>query len=110
MVRIIDVEKALKNIPANAEGEVNIKIEDPNCSWNSNVYKIEGNGKKLLIEKTDEDYHINADIQAITALLYGAYNLEEVKNRFKFESQDSKKEKILRLWFEKRFIFNTFYF
>ncbi len=81
MARIIDVE-GLQGLPVGS-GSITVKIEDPTCSWNNNIYGFTSLSGKLQISKRENDTITDCTltIEGLTALVYGWYVLEDFSFR-----------------------------
>jgi predicted acetyltransferase len=110
MVRLIDVEEALRDLPAENQGELIIKVRDNYCDWNNNFYKLESVNGKLEVSKTSQSSSLETNIEGITALAYGTFNIEELLERDWLTIKDRKCTEILSGWFPKMSVFNTYYF
>jgi len=89
MLRIIDLEKAIKKLPFPMEvkEKIKIKVIDPNANWNDGIWKLEIKDGKGNIEKS-EDWDISLNITTLCQIISGilspqkAYKLKtiDVKN------------------------------
>ncbi|MGB4645155.1 MAG: sterol carrier protein domain-containing protein [Dictyoglomaceae bacterium] len=89
MLRIIDLERAIKELPFPMEVKEKIKIEviDPNASWNSGIWELEIEDGKGNLEKS-ENWDISLNITTLCQIISGilspqkAYKLKtiDVKN------------------------------
>jgi len=110
MVRIIDVEDALNNIEINEQGSLIIRVEDKFCDWNNKTFKLENENNSLKVEETDQKEDLIISIDGISALLYGAYSLEELEHLYNIKYKNLNKREFLKKWFPERMIFNTSFF
>jgi hypothetical protein len=93
-----------------------IKISDPNCVWNNDIFRLAAEGEKLKISREpDLEPQISATIQGISALVYGTLSLIEIEQRkwleFLNPTELSKEQRsLLENWFPVLPIYNTFRF
>lgn len=91
MARVINLV-SLNGIPC-GEGEINIKLIDPDCDWNNGYWRLFSINDQLNISKA-----VKADctltIQGLTSLIYGVYRPDEISLRG-WGEMDRKSEKIL---------------
>jgi predicted acetyltransferase len=79
MVRAIDVESALKDLPAPMNGKLAIAVTDPLCHWNRGVFVLQSHGSKLTVTKRDEiQPDLCAAIEGVSSLVYGTLPIEEL--------------------------------
>jgi predicted acetyltransferase len=79
MARIVNVEKSINGLPASEEGETLVSINDDNCEWNNDTYKIAQNRGALTVKKVDEVCSTALSIEGLTSLLYGTLNQNQLK-------------------------------
>ncbi|MHA1647181.1 MAG: GNAT family N-acetyltransferase [Promethearchaeota archaeon] len=112
MVRIIDVEKCLQDLPIQNKGRESIKAEfkfritDSQCPWNTGVYQLKICENKLDVEKFPVET-INSSklpeftIQGITSLIYGYLSLEEIAYFGWLKNSEPNDRDMLQTWFPK---------
>lgn len=111
MVRIIDVEEALKEIPVSVEGEILLEVKDDWCNWNNGIYLL--TAKKDFLEVKRKDKSANEtiiDIRGLSALLYGSLSMDELSSRDLIKCKNTDDRNLLQRWFPPETIFNTTYF
>ena len=74
MGRVIEVEK-MSDLEV-GEGKISIKISDEHCEWNNNNFTFESKEGRLSISEST-DYECELSIQALSAIAYGCYNLDD---------------------------------
>jgi len=110
MVRILDIEDALNDIKVKQEGSTSIKIIDEYCDWNKGNYLLECKNGKMIADETDEKEDITLSIDALSALLYGAYSFNETEKLYSIDYHDKEKRELFKRWFPQEMIFNTTFF
>lgn len=110
MVRIIKVEDALSNIHVPTDGSITIRVKDKFCPWNNNTYELTAKNSTLTAERTNNEEHITIPIDALSALLYGAYSLKETEKLYPIDYDDKSKKELLKEWFPQELIYNTSFF
>ena len=109
--RVINFEKYIESINLDnintyhIEGEsIKIKIIDKYIPQNDNVFEIYIKDNKVKIEKTQESYDIELDINSITQLAFSYLNIEEIfmLNEIDENSLTSNQIKLLNILFEKK--------
>ncbi len=110
MVRVVDVEKAIADLPALLEGKVTIAITDPFCDWNNDTFTIFSLDGKLTAKRTQAQPDEIATIQAMSALVYGTLNIEEIEYRNWLTISNPQVSAILSSWFPPMPIYSTFRF
>lgn len=74
--RVVDAEKALKLAGYLGAGAANIRILDPDCPWNHKTFHVEFDGSCRHIREA-EDWDIQLDIGAFTALILGSRDFSQ---------------------------------
>lgn len=110
MVRVVDVETAIADLPADLEGKVTLAITDPLCDWNNDTFTIYCQDGKLKTKRTQVQPDAIATIQGISALVYGTLNVEEIEYRNWLTFANSQVRAILTSWFPTMLIYSTFRF
>ena len=109
--RVINFEKYIESINLDnintyhIEGEsIKIKVIDKYIPQNDNVFEIYIKDNKVKIEKTQESYDIELDINSITQLAFSYLNIEEIfmLNEIDENSLTSNQIKLLNILFEKK--------
>jgi predicted acetyltransferase len=111
MVRVIDIEGAVNNLPTKRDGIIHIQIDDPNCSWNTGIFTLESQNYILNIKRNP---HVNPDlkcrIEGISALIYGTLSLPELEYRNWLEIINEEGRSLIESWFSTSFLYNTWKF
>ena len=83
---------------------IKIKIIDKYIPQNDNVFEIYIKDNKVKIEKIQESYDIELDINSITQLAFSYLNIEEIfmLNEIDENSLTSNQIKLLNILFEKK--------
>ncbi|NKB17917.1 MAG: GNAT family N-acetyltransferase [Pseudanabaena sp. CRU_2_10] len=110
MVRVVDVEKAIADLPAALDGKVTMTITDPFCDWNNDTFTIYGQDGKLTTKRTQIQPDAIATIQGISALVYGTLSIEEVEYRNWVTISNHQVRATLTSWFPTMMLYNTFRF
>jgi predicted acetyltransferase len=110
MVRVMDVQKAIADLPAPIAGKVAIAISDSYCDWNNHTFTICDRSGKLAIEPTQAQPDAIATIQGISALVYGTLSVEEIEYRNWLTICNPQARETLASWFPTMLIYNTFRF
>lgn len=79
MGRVINLKKYLENlsVDSDAEGSINIFIQDDYIEENNGVFKLTLKNRTLCVEKGNFDYDIKFDINTITQLVFSYIDIEE---------------------------------
>jgi len=115
MVRVVDVEKAINNIPTHRDGIVNIQIDDPNCDWNGDIFALASQNHLLNVKRSHSPKpDVKFTIQGISALVYGTLSLVEIeyKKWIQVINEEKREEKrsLLESWFPPLHLYNTWKF
>ncbi|MCG3220229.1 MAG: GNAT family N-acetyltransferase [Candidatus Heimdallarchaeota archaeon] len=78
-------------------GKLSVKITDDNCDWNNKTYTFEGKEGKLSVTESIE-YECELSIQAISAIVYGCYNLDDFEFKGWAKLTEENKDKIQELF------------
>jgi predicted acetyltransferase len=103
MARIIDVEKCLHDLPASQKGRMAVKVRDAQCSWNSQAFQIECDGRVLAATQAgNTSTRTELSIEGLTALCYGSLDPNDLVEYgwLKLGSEDH--IHLLRSWFPKQ--------
>jgi hypothetical protein len=96
MARVTNIITSLNGIPC-GEGEINIKLVDPDCDWNNGNWRLSSMDDHLKISKAAKaDCTLN--IQGLTGLIYGVYRPDEISFRG-WGEMNPKSENILERMF-----------
>ena len=106
--RIIDVESALKDLPANRNAELIIKINDLHCKWNDGVYLLRSNDGKLSIYRSSSEPEVKMTIEGLTSLVYGTLSIEEIEFRGWLQTKNLLAKELLKQWFPTLPIYSAF--
>ena len=82
MVRIIDIVQALHGLPIACE-PFTFALNDPHCSWNEGVFRVNGDRGSLTVKRYNGDFpdlaiDFRATIAGISALIYGTHGIDEL--------------------------------
>jgi predicted acetyltransferase len=114
MVRVVDVEAAIADLPAHLEGKVTIAITDPLCDWNNRTLTIYNQDGKLTTKRIAQPIKAQPDaiatIQGISALVYGTLNIAEIEYRNWLTISNPQVRSTLTNWFPTMPIYSTFRF
>lgn len=72
--RVVNVQR-LAGLPA-GQGQITVKITDPDCAWNAGAWQLSSEGGRLQIKKVQQS-DCNLTIQGLAALVYGVYDPDE---------------------------------
>ncbi|MFN2303549.1 MAG: enhanced intracellular survival protein Eis [Anaerolineales bacterium] len=75
MARVIGLA-ALEGLPV-GQGEMSIRISDPDCQWNNGDWRFSCDKGSLMIQKDHHQPEFTLTIQGLTALIYGVYDPDE---------------------------------
>ena len=110
MARVVDVA-GLEGLPV-AQGNIIVKINDPFCDWNNGIFQFSSNSGNLSITKMPSKTKFSCEltVEGLTALVYGNYDIDDLKLRKWCCEQDSGSTSILENLFPFRlpFMFDTF--
>ena len=95
MGRVVIVEN-LSNLNV-GEGKISIKITDEHCKWNNKNYTFGSKEGKLTIIESAE-YECELSIQALSAIVYGCYNLDDFGFKGWAKLSKENKDKIRNLF------------
>ncbi|WP_019498474.1 enhanced intracellular survival protein Eis [Pseudanabaena sp. PCC 6802] len=111
MVRVTDVEKAIADLPAPTTGKVTIAVSDSFCGWNDRTFAIFAKDGKLTAQRSEtSEPDAIATIQAISALVYGTVNVEELEYRDWLKISNPQARATLSSWFPTMMLYSTFKF
>ena len=79
MVRVVDAEKSLADLPAAQSGQVTFKLVDPICRWNSGTFTLDSDGHQLKVKRTQAATDTAITIEGLSALVYGTHPVEALK-------------------------------
>lgn len=95
MGRIVDVEKALKNLPIRDDDELVIQVIDPLLEWNNISINLKGNENRLLVSPTNKSPDFVIQISVLSQLLWGYYTVEQAIRYKKIQINNKDKIKAL---------------
>ncbi|MCG3225595.1 MAG: GNAT family N-acetyltransferase [Candidatus Heimdallarchaeota archaeon] len=95
MGRIVSVED-MSDLEV-GHGKISVKIKDDYCEWNNKIYTFEGKEGKLSVVESKE-YECELSIQALSAIVYGCYNLDDFEFKGWAKLSEENKEKITELF------------
>ena len=92
MIRVVDVEAAIADLPASKKEKVTVAISDQFCEWNNSMFTIQNEDNRLRAfrHQSQSATHpeVKATIEGISALVYGIISLEEIEYRQWLEFSD----------------------
>ena len=117
MIRVVDVEAAIADLPASKKEKVTVAISDQFCEWNNSMFTIQNEDNRLRAfrHQSQSATHpeVKATIEGISALVYGIISLEEIEYRqwleFSHEVTEERKLNIkiaIQEWFPVLPIYN----
>ncbi|NPD89471.1 MAG: GNAT family N-acetyltransferase [Asgard group archaeon] len=95
MGRVVVVE-SISNLKV-GHGKLSAKITDDHCDWNNKHYTFEGKEGRLSVSEST-DYECELSIQALSAIVYGCYNLDDFEIKGWAKLSEENKEKIRELF------------
>ncbi|NLN41792.1 MAG: GNAT family N-acetyltransferase [Clostridiales bacterium] len=95
MGRIVDVEKALENLPISYNDELVIQVIDPLLEWNNIRLNLKGRENRLLVSPTQKSPDIVIHISVLSQLLWGYYTVEQAFMYKKIQIYNKDKVKAL---------------
>ncbi|MFX1491096.1 MAG: enhanced intracellular survival protein Eis [Promethearchaeota archaeon] len=108
MVRIIDIKEALNGLPAPREGELTLKITDPQCGWNNGIYLLQSVSGILNVTTTKRVPRIETTTHGISALVYGTHSLEAIEYARWIKGLNKQIREILKEWFPQLSLYNPY--
>lgn len=90
--RIVDVATAFADWrpPTQERGSAVFALNDEVCSWNAGTWRVEFEGGRVAIKRTQETPQLSLDIQALSQAFYGAPNLPMLRNAGRLTVQDER--------------------
>ncbi len=110
MVRVIDVEQALKDLPAKGEDEFRIRITDKMCEWNNQIFVLRSEKDLLQVRPASGNPSAVITIKGLSALVYGSQSLEELEYLGLLQIKEEWVKHALQRWFTQLPIYSTIYF
>jgi predicted acetyltransferase len=110
MVRVIDVRKAVENLPATGEDIVTMEISDPDCLWNNGVFTIQSEKNCLQVNKSSGKPVVKLSIKAFSSLVYGTLSVEELEFQGEITITEDWARHTLQRWFPLLPLYNVVYF
>lgn len=85
MIRVVDVEAAIAELPASKLELFTVAISDQFCKWNNGIFTIQNEDDKLRAFRHQSQLatqpEMKATIEGISALVYGTISVEEIEYR-----------------------------
>ena len=72
--RVVDVPRALEDLPSENALSFTLGVRDDFCEWNSGVFGLELSPDGARAEKTNGDADVRLDVRALALLLSGGVN------------------------------------
>jgi predicted acetyltransferase len=110
MVRLIDVTKAVDNLPGGIEGEIVVELSDADCPWNNRLFLIRSEQNRLQMTKTSKKAAVKASIEAFSSLVFGAVDIAELEFQGGIAIYKEEVRPILQNWFPPIPLYNVVYF
>ena len=110
MVRIVDVIKAIENLPGEGEDVITLEITDPDCPWNNGIFSLQSQKGKLSLMKSSGHPTVKASIQALSSLIYGTQPIEELEYHGLISISEKWARHTLQRWFSPLSLYNVLYF
>ncbi|NLY60634.1 MAG: GNAT family N-acetyltransferase [Clostridiales bacterium] len=95
MGRIVDVKKALENLPSRFDDELVIKVVDPFLEWNNISLYLENTENRLSVTPTHKAPDFVIHISVLSQLLWGFYTVEQAIEYKKMQTNSRYKVKAL---------------
>lgn len=78
MLRVVNVETALRLCRANGAGQVKIAVDDPQLAQNTGTWLLEFSGGENRVSRTEEAPDISMPVSAFGPLICGCRGAEEL--------------------------------
>jgi len=85
-------------------------VRDEQCAWNHGVYRATARDGRLAATREAGAPELELTIEGLTALVYGAFALEEIAFRGWVTGLDDECRHLLAQWFPPTPLFNPYYF
>ena len=100
MARLVDVEKSVEGLPAASDNELIIKVEDTQCPWNNQSYRLIGEGGRLKAEALgNAASSVKMSIGGLSALVFGTMWPADLEPLGLCTGLDNKSMELLTSWF-----------
>ncbi len=106
MTRIVDWRSFIKNITAQEDLTLNIKVEDTIIKENNGVYRLQFTNSGCHVTETDTEPELAADISDLTRLFFGRLTEMELMNLIKQEYSKDILNKISKVNVYKKLFIN----
>jgi predicted acetyltransferase len=110
MIRIIDAKEALRDLPAPVDGELSIKLTDPQCGWNNATYLLQSTDGKLAASSTKRTAQIETTIHGLSALVYGTHSLAAIEYAGWIKGLSNPIRSLIQAWFAQLSLYNPYTF
>ena len=89
-MRVVDVEKALRQRPYGQRGELTVAVpEDDVCPWNAGTYLMETDGKTTAVTRTDRAADITLTPNVLASLISGYRPASHFAKMGRLEARDT---------------------
>lgn len=110
MVRVVDVERTLQDLPGQPSGSLVVQVTDDSCDWNTGTYRLKAEGGRLQVKRGGTNPRTRLSIQGLSALVYGTLALEEVEHKGWATVEVPEDRQLLQQWLPTRPFFNAYGF
>jgi predicted acetyltransferase len=110
MVRVVDVEQALLDLPGTPSGSLVVHVSDDFCDWNTCTYRLKAEGGRIQVKRGGTSPRARFSIEGLSALVYGTLPLEEIEHKGWATVEAPEDRELLLQWFPPRPIFNAYGF
>jgi predicted acetyltransferase len=110
MVRVVDLEHALQDLPATPSASIVVEVSDDFCDWNNGTYKLKAEGGRIQVKRGGTSPRARFSIEGLSALVYGTLPLEEIEHRGWVTIEAPEDQQLLQQWFPPVSFFNAYDF
>ena len=110
MVRVVDVEHALQDLPATGSASIVVEVSDDFCDWNNGTYRLKAESGRIQVKRGGTSPRARFSIEGLSALVYGTLPLEEIEHKSWATIAAPDDGQLLQQWFPAKPIFNAYDF
>jgi predicted acetyltransferase len=110
MVRVVDVEHTLQDLPATPSASLVVQVSDDFCDWNNGTYKLKAETGRIQVKRGGTGPRARFSIEGLSALVYGTLSLEEIEHKGWATIEAPDVRQLLQQWFPAKPIFNAYGF
>jgi predicted acetyltransferase len=110
MVRVIDAKDALNGLPVSTDGELILKLTDPQCGWNNGTYLLKSTNGQLEANMTKRAAKLETSIHGLSALVYGTHSIEALEYMGWIKRVTNSTRTLLCSWFPQLWLYNPYNF